>query len=56
MTQLLVRAYLSLEREEGQTLVEYAFILALVSVAAVTLLAAIGSYPASIFNQINAEF
>ena len=56
MTQLLVRACLSLRREEGQTLVEYALILVLVSIAAVTLLAALGSYPSSVFSQINASF
>jgi Flp pilus assembly pilin Flp len=46
----------SVQREEGHTLVEYALILVLVSVAAVTLLAAIGSYPASVFSQINGQF
>jgi Flp pilus assembly pilin Flp len=56
MNPLFARAFLSLKREEGQTIVEYAFILALVSVAAITLLAAIGSYPAAVFSQINAQF
>lgn len=39
-------------REEGQTLVEYALILALVSVAAVVALAAIGTNVTGIFNAI----
>ena len=56
MTQLLVRAYLSFRREEGQTLVEYALILVLVSIAAITLLAALGSYPSSVFSDINGAF
>ncbi len=57
MTELLVRTYLSLRyREEGQTLVEYALILVLVSIAAISLLAALGSYPSSVFSQINAQF
>jgi Flp pilus assembly pilin Flp len=57
MIQLLSRslAYLRFD-EDGQTLVEYALILILVSVAAVTLLAAIGGYPSSIFSDVNADF
>ncbi len=42
--------------EEGQTLVEYALILILVSVAAITLLTAIGTFPSSIFSSVNADF
>jgi Flp pilus assembly pilin Flp len=42
--------------EEGQTLVEYALILILVSVAAVTLLTAIGAFPSSVFSSVNADF
>jgi len=42
--------------EEGQTLVEYALILVLVSIAAITLLASIGTFPSGIFSQINADF
>ncbi len=57
MTQLLMRALLHLRyREEGQTLVEYALILVLVSAAAVTLLSTLGGFPASIFSAINADF
>jgi Flp pilus assembly pilin Flp len=57
MIQLLVRTLSSLRfREEGQTLVEYALILALVSTAAFTIVAAIGAYPSSVFSTINADF
>jgi Flp pilus assembly pilin Flp len=57
MIQLCVRAYTSLRFcEEGQTLVEYALILVLVSTAAFTLLSAIGGFPSSVFNLINADF
>jgi Flp pilus assembly pilin Flp len=57
MTPLLVRAFWSLRfREEGQTLVEYALILVLVSTAAFTLLNAIGGFPHSVFSEINADF
>jgi len=57
MTQLLARALSSLRfREEGQTLVEYALILALVSTAGFTLLSVIGGFPSSVFNLINADF
>jgi Flp pilus assembly pilin Flp len=57
MTQLLVRAFLRLRYdEEGQTLVEYALILVLVSTAAFTLLSAIGGFPTSVFSKVNADF
>ena len=57
MIPLLVRASSALRlREEGQTLVEYALILILVSVAAITLLSAIGGFPASAFSLVNADF
>lgn len=56
MTQLLMRAFWHLRREEGQTLVEYALILVLVSTAAFTLLTAIGGFPHSVFSDVNADF
>jgi len=57
MTQLLVSTFGALRfDEEGQTLVEYALILILVSVAAITLLAAVGAFPSSIFSSINDDF
>ena len=57
MIQALARAFWSLRfREEGQTLVEYALILVLVSTAAFTLLSAIGGFPSSVFNHLNADF
>lgn len=57
MTQLLMRAFRHLRyQEEGQTLVEYALILVLVSTAAFTILSAIGDFPAHAFSSINADF
>ena len=51
------RMYLALtalrDREEGQAMVEYALILALVSVAAVGILSLLGTHVSSIFNEIN---
>ena len=57
MTRRLTKAFLHLRyREDGQTLVEYALILVLVSTAAFTLLSAIGDFPAHAFSSINADF
>jgi Flp pilus assembly pilin Flp len=41
--------------EEGQAMVEYALILALVSVAAVAILTTLGHSVSSIFSEINAD-
>jgi Flp pilus assembly pilin Flp len=53
------RIYLALrdlrDAESGQAMVEYALILALVSVAAVGILAALGTSVSSIFNKINTD-
>jgi pilus assembly protein Flp/PilA len=53
------RAYLALralrDGEEGQAMVEYALILALVSVAAVAILQALGTHVSSIFDEINSD-
>jgi Flp pilus assembly pilin Flp len=43
------------DAESGQAMVEYALILALVSVAAVGILAALGTSVSSIFNTINQD-
>jgi Flp pilus assembly pilin Flp len=57
MNQLFLRTFRSLlSDEDGQTLVEYALILILVSVAAVTLLSAVGSFPSSVFSSVTADF
>jgi pilus assembly protein Flp/PilA len=54
-----IRMYLALKalrsEEEGQAMVEYALILALVSVAAVAILQALGTHVSSIFNEINSD-
>jgi pilus assembly protein Flp/PilA len=55
--QIPLRVYLALtalrDGEEGQAMVEYALILALVSVAAVAILSTLGNSVSSIFNEIN---
>ena len=52
-----VRMYLAAkalrDREDGQAMVEYALILALVSVAAVGILSTLGTSLSSIFNKVN---
>jgi Flp pilus assembly pilin Flp len=52
-----IRMYLAVQAlrdgESGQAMVEYALILALVSVAAVGILAALGTSVSSIFSSIN---
>jgi len=57
---LPIRMYLALTAlrngEEGQAMVEYALILALVSVAAVGILSLLGTSVSSIFSEINADF
>jgi len=57
--QIPMRLYLALtalrDGEEGQAMVEYALILALVSVAAVAILSTLGSSVSSIFSEINAD-
>jgi Flp pilus assembly pilin Flp len=54
-----MRIYLALkdlrDAESGQAMVEYALILALVSVAAVGILAALGTSVSSIFSKINTD-
>jgi pilus assembly protein Flp/PilA len=54
-----MRLYLALtalrNQEEGQAMVEYALILALVSVAAVAILKLLGTHVSSIFNEINQD-
>ena len=56
---LSARLYLALKDlrngESGQAMVEYALILALVSVAAVGILAALGTSVSSIFSSINQD-
>jgi Flp pilus assembly pilin Flp len=57
MIPFFLRAFTRLRSdEEGQTLIEYALILVLVSTAAFTILSAIGDYPSHVFNTINADF
>jgi pilus assembly protein Flp/PilA len=57
--QIPMRLYLALTAlrngEEGQAMVEYALILALVSVAAVAILSTLGTSVSSIFSEINQD-
>jgi len=52
-------AYLALrdrlEREEGQALVEYALILALIAVLSIAVLQALGVNVSRIFNKVNTQ-
>ncbi len=54
-----IRMYLALkelrDEESGQAMVEYALILALVSVAAVGILSLLGGSVSSIFDKINSD-
>ena len=54
-----MRVYLAIQDlrngESGQAMVEYALILALVSVAAVGILSILGTSVSSIFNEINQD-
>jgi Flp pilus assembly pilin Flp len=43
-------------REEGQALVEYMLLLALISVAVIGVLTVLGQDASSLFSRINAEF
>ena len=57
MNQLLVRAFLALRKdEEGQTLLEYALILTLVSVSSIALLKAIAPYAPDVFRNMANDF
>jgi pilus assembly protein Flp/PilA len=52
--ELLSRAQ-AIREADGQAMIEYALILALVSVAAVTILSSLGVSVSSIFNRINTD-
>ena len=56
MNQLIMRTFLALRsREEGQTIVEYALILSLVSVTAITVLMVIGGFPGAFLTEVTAD-
>lgn len=52
--ELVSRAQ-AIREADGQAMIEYALILALVSVAAVTILSTLGVSVSSIFDQINTD-
>lgn len=57
MISRLIRAISALRPdEEGQALVEYALIVLLVALAAISLLSLVGGFPSSVFSHINADF
>ena len=41
------------EREEGQTLVEYALILALIAIVVIAIVSALGSTASKVFSNVN---
>jgi pilus assembly protein Flp/PilA len=43
------------DREEGQALVEYALLLALIAVVSIGILTTLGTSVSSIFSQVNAK-
>jgi len=55
----IFRAYTALvgrlEREEGQALVEYALILALIAVVSILILQALGLSVSRVFNKVNTQ-
>jgi pilus assembly protein Flp/PilA len=59
MLELINRAHIALasrlEREDGQAMVEYALILALVSVVAIGTLKLVGTDVNSVFNNIKTQ-
>jgi len=59
LRSLPTRAYLAAlalrDREEGQALVEYALLLALIAVVSIGILTTLGQSVSGIFSQINAK-
>lgn len=56
MNQLLLRAFSGLHRsEEGQTIVEYALVLALVSITAIAVLNVVGGFPGFFLSQVTSD-
>jgi pilus assembly protein Flp/PilA len=59
LRSLPLRVYLAAtalrDREEGQALVEYALLLALIAVVSIGILTTLGTSVSSIFSQVNAK-
>ena len=59
LRSLPMRAYLAFtearDREEGQALVEYALLLALIAIVSIGVLTALGQNVSTIFSKINAK-
>jgi pilus assembly protein Flp/PilA len=56
ITDTLTRLMSWMREEAGQTLVEYAIILALISVAAIAVLVVLGPQVADTFNEVSSNF
>lgn len=52
MNRLLVKAWLAMRSKEGQSLVEYALILALVAIVVITALTALGGSASSTMDNV----
>ncbi len=58
INNIIIRAKSALRRlksKKGQTLVEYALILAFISVVAIAILVAIGTNVAAVFSKVNSQ-
>ncbi len=55
MQALLHRIWLAVRSEKGQSLVEYALVLALVAVVVISALTALGSHAANAMNEVAGE-
>jgi pilus assembly protein Flp/PilA len=53
--EILFRLRARLERQEGQALVEYALILALIAVVSILVLTALGQNVSRIFGSVNSQ-
>jgi pilus assembly protein Flp/PilA len=55
LNEALIRVMTWLRRDEGQTLVEYALIVGLVSIAAIILMIAMGGEIGNVFSKITTK-
>jgi len=56
LSQLLGGLAARLQREEGQTMAEYALILALIAVVTAAVIVTLGSKISSVFNSVTGQF
>lgn len=55
LNEALIRMMTWLRRDEGQTLVEYALIVGLVSIAAIVIMILMGTEIGNVFNKITSK-